>query len=177
MVVVVGFMVKGKLNGGVPSVGHYQLYVVLSGSMNPTFDTGSVIAVEPVDPGNIKLKDIITFKSPEDEKMIITHRVKGIMQLETGQVAYMTQGDANNAPDQKLVPADNVIGKAVYWVPYAGYVTDFARTKKGLFIMIVIPGILIIGSEMWKLFQMAGEYEEEKKKAALSGEGSEGSGT
>lgn len=164
MIAVVAFMVKGKIDGGVPAVGPYQLYVVLSGSMNPTFDTGSLLAVEKVDPSAVKLKDIITFRSPEDENMIITHRVKGIMTLETGQVAYLTQGDANNAPDQNLIPKENLIGKAVCWVPCAGYVTEFAKTKKGILIMIVIPGILIIGSELWHLFRYAARYDEEEKR-------------
>lgn len=168
MIAIVAFMVKGKIDGGVPSVGPYQLYVVLSGSMNPVFDTGSILAVEKIDPAAVKLKDIITFKSPEDKNMIITHRVMGIMTLETGQIAYLTQGDANNAPDNKLVPKENLIGKAVYWVPYAGYVTEFAKTKKGIFIMIVIPGALIIISELWRLFRYAAQYDkEEKKKEAL----------
>lgn len=177
MIAIVAFMVKGKIDGGVASVGPYQLYVVLSGSMNPVFDTGSILAVEKVDPAAVKLKDIITFRSPEDENMIITHRVMGIMTLGTRQIAYLTQGDANNVPDKELVPKENLIGQAVYWVPYAGYVTEFAKTKKGLFILIIIPGALIIISELWRLFRYAAQYdEEEKKKQALKAAQAENQG-
>ena len=166
---MVGLMVKGKLDGGVPSLGPYQLYVVLSGSMSPVFDTGSMIAVQKINPTAVNLEDIITYRSSEDQNMIITHRVKGIMTLENGQLGYLTQGDANNAPDKELVLKENLIGKAVYWVPYAGYVTEFAKSKKGILIMIIIPGVLIIGNEIWRLFRYAAQYDaEEKKKRALA---------
>lgn len=168
MIFTVGLVVKGKLDGGVPSAGPYQLYVVLSGSMSPVFETGSMIAVKEIDSTPINLEDIITFRSPEDQNIIITHRVKGIMTLDNGQLGYLTQGDANNAPDKELILKEHIIGKAVYWIPYAGYVTEFAKSKQGILIMIIIPGLLIIGGEIHRLFRYASQYDAEKKELALT---------
>lgn len=166
-----GFMVQAKLSGGAPSVGPYQLYVVLSGSMNPTFDTGSLIGVEKVKPEEIKADDIITFKNPDNEKMIVTHRVIDILKLTAGQIAFMTKGDANNAPDQKMVPAANLIGKEHYAVPYAGYLANFAGSKRGLLMLIIIPAALVIIGEMVNLFKLAGEHDaEEKRKKQIGAE-------
>jgi signal peptidase len=168
MVCLVGFMVKGKLDGGVPKLGPYALYIVLSGSMNPQFDTGSLIAVENTAPQDIQVGNIITFKNPEDQKMLITHRVLAVNNV-NGKLNFLTKGDANNAPDTALVPAENLIGQAVYWVPYAGYATEFAKSKKGLLIMIIIPGVLILGGEILKLYRYAVEYDEEEKRKKLMG--------
>ncbi len=163
MVLVVGFMVKGKLDNGVPAVGPYQLYVVLSGSMSPTFDTGSLIGVEKVNPQTVQVGDVITFKSPEDEQKIITHRVISIDAIKS-QPAFKTQGDANNAPDSALVPATNLIGRENFAVPYAGYITNFASSKKGMLFLIIIPAVLVIIAELIHLFKLAGEYDQEEKR-------------
>ena len=164
MMLLVGFMVKGKLDGGEPSVGPYTFYVVLSGSMSPEFDTGSILVVKDVTAREVAQGDIITFKSPEDASKTITHRVVEITE-ENGQLAYITRGDANNANDTEPVPAANLLGEAVYWVPYAGYVTDFMGTKKGLFCLIIIPGVLVIAGEIRNLMRYAAEYEQEKAAA------------
>lgn len=166
MICIVGFMVKSKLDGGIPKVGPYALYVVLSGSMNPQFNTGSMIAVENASPQNIKVGDIITFKNPEDPKMIITHRVMAINHV-NGGLAFTTKGDANDAQDLAVVPAANLIGRAVHWVPYAGYVAEFAKTRKGLLLMIVVPGALILVSEIIGVYRCAVECDEEEKKKKL----------
>lgn len=163
MILVVGLMVKGKLNGGVPSMGPYQLYVVLSGSMSPTFDTGSLIGVEKVNPQSIRTGDIITFKSPEDTAKIITHRVAEVHN-QNGNLSYKTWGDANNAPDPIPVPAANLIGVEKFSIPYVGYATNFASSKKGMLFLIIIPSILVTIAELVNLFKLAGEYDEEEKR-------------
>lgn len=50
----------------------YQFKSVLSGSMEPTFLTGSIIAIEPTKDGSKYQKgDVITFKE-KDEKLSLT---------------------------------------------------------------------------------------------------------
>ncbi|NLA27543.1 MAG: hypothetical protein GX878_09140, partial [Firmicutes bacterium] len=39
------FLIQSKITGEAPSVFGYRIYVVLSGSMNPAFDTGSAVFV------------------------------------------------------------------------------------------------------------------------------------
>ena len=40
-------VISSKASGGEPQVFGYQLKTVLSGSMEPAFNTGSIIAVKP----------------------------------------------------------------------------------------------------------------------------------
>ena len=46
--------------GRAPGVFGRQFYIVMSGSMSPAFDTGSLIFVRPADPETIRPGDIIT---------------------------------------------------------------------------------------------------------------------
>ena len=85
----------------------------------------------------------------------------------------ITRGDANNAPDAAPVPAENVIGKMELSVPYAGYLLDFAKSKKGLLVLVVIPGAIFIIAELYHLYrlvQQAEEEEERKKEEAILAE-------
>jgi signal peptidase len=166
VIVLVFFTVKSKIDGGVPEVAGYKLYIVLSGSMHPVFDPGSMVAVKDVDTSKIPIGSIITFKDPDKTDMIVTHRVVGIQKYQ-GFIKYVTKGDANNVKDATPVPPENVIGQATYWVPDVGYFFNFARSKQGLFCLIVIPGVLIIAMEIVNLFRYAQAWEDEEKKKRL----------
>lgn len=52
MVCLAFVVISSKVSGGDPTVMGYQFKTVLSGSMEPTFLTGSVIAVEPTKDGS-----------------------------------------------------------------------------------------------------------------------------
>lgn len=60
-------VISTKSSGGEPQLFGYQLKTVLSGSMEPEFKTGSVIAVQKIEnPGSLKKGDIITFMQDEN---------------------------------------------------------------------------------------------------------------
>lgn len=154
------YLVRAKAGGGVAQVGSWRLYTVLSGSMAPTFDAGSVLAVVSIPPEAVAEGDIITFKDPQQPKNIITHRV--VSRQEQGQdLTFKTRGDANNTPDLFLVPAQNVIGKVRLAIPYAGYLTQYIRTLPGLILRIILPALLIIISELATLY---GYFKAEEEK-------------
>ena len=49
LILMAFLVVSSKASGGEPQAFGYQLKTVLSGSMEPTFKTGSIIAVKPVE--------------------------------------------------------------------------------------------------------------------------------
>ena len=52
------------------------------------------------------------------------------------------KGDNNNGPDLEPVLAENVIGKyADITVPYAGYALNYANSKAGALLLLIIPGV------------------------------------
>ncbi|MBU7005677.1 signal peptidase I [Phosphitispora fastidiosa] len=167
MVVLVFFTVGSKISpDGLPKLADYRLMVVLSGSMSPVFEAGDVIAVSGQKKQTEYQKgDVITFKDPEDTKRIVTHRVAEVVKDDTG-VSYRTKGDANGSIDSKPVPADNVIGQQTIRIPYFGRVVEFAKTKQGLVWLIIVPGVLIIVSELRSIGKaITGEVEKKKQEA------------
>jgi signal peptidase len=161
MVVLVYSMVQSRLSGGgAPRVFGYQMYIVLSGSMSPAFDAGSLILLKPENPENIVEGDIITFRPSSGEGALTTHRVVQVNR--DGGLSFITRGDANDVNDQNPVMADKVVGRVEHAVPYAGYLMDFGQSKTGIISLVMIPGVLIIIFELRNLFRYAAEWEAEK---------------
>lgn len=117
-------------------------YVVISGSMEPEFMTGGLIyTTKKVDPANIEIGDAITFQM--SESTIATHRVIDIVD-DNGVPKFQTKGDANDAPDANLVPYENVIGRALFDIPYLGYVANYIQNPPGLYFAAAGGVILIL---------------------------------
>ncbi len=171
MAVLVISLLQSRFTGGPPTIAGHRLYVVLSGSMSPAFEAGSLVVVRPAEAEEIAVGDIITYREPGEGAKLTTHRVVEV-EDENG-LQFITKGDANEVVDQEPVPAENLVGKVVFAIPYAGYVADFAQSPQGLVTLVIIPGILIIVFEARNLLRYAAELEREKlaQKAAAAGEG------
>ena len=128
---------------GVRLVG-LQPFVVLSGSMEPTYHVGSLIYVKSVDYKDLKVGDPITFMV--SEKTVVTHRITEVLVDETdpNTIRYFTQGDANDVPDGSSVHYKNIIGKPVFSIPYLGYVSNYIQNPPGTYIAIAAGAILIL---------------------------------
>ena len=171
MCIVTISLIQSKRSGEAPKFLGYQTYIVLSGSMNPEFNTGAMVFVKPTDSSALQAGDIITFRgdSGDSGDLTTTHRI--IEVLLDG--SFVTKGDANSVNDPNPISGEQVVGRVTLAVPYIGYVMDFARTKNGLFVLVIIPGALIIASELRKLYRYAAEHDrqqEAKKKAQQEAE-------
>jgi len=132
-------------------VGADDSYVVVSSSMEPTFDAGAVVIVNSVSPESIQQGDIVTYREGEKEVIKdgkvnrITHRVVGVSESE-GAPVFTTKGDANDAPDPQPVPASAVIGQVAFSIPYLGHLIAFMTTDLGYAVFIGVPiGLLVLG--------------------------------
>ena len=121
-----------------------QVFTVLSGSMEPTYHTGSLIYVKKVDPYTIEPGQPITFML--DENTIATHRVVGIVPDEEDPtvIRFRTKGDANDAEDGSLVHYKNVIGTPVFTIPCLGYVANYIQHPPGTYIAIAAGALLLL---------------------------------
>ena len=133
-----------------PMTGNYKILTVQSGSMMPAIKTGSVILVKPIK--TYEIGDIITFGQISKLKSPTTHRIVE-MGVANGQLAYITKGDANNAPDQKQVFAKEIIGKVLLDVPFLGYAVAVAKKPWGFILLIAVPASLVIHEEANKIWQ------------------------
>ena len=149
-----------------------QVFVVLSGSMEPTYHTGSLIYVKQVDPYAIQEGQPITFMM--NETTVATHRVVGIVPDEEDPtvIRFRTKGDANDTEDGGLVHYKNVIGRPVFSIPYLGYVADYIQHPPGRYVALSAGAVLLLLVFLPDVFS---EDPDKKKKArAEDGERREG---
>lgn len=130
----------------------YKPAIVLSGSMEPTIETGSIVLIDKNDTEDIAKGDIIAFNV---DNTFITHRVTKI-----DDEGIHTKGDGNQTADLWVLQQDDVAGKTAYWIPKAGYVASWLTSKKGMIIVVGICVALIIAS----FLDFSPKSKQEKKK-------------
>ena len=86
-----------------PGVFGYQALTVVSGSMEPTLDTGSVVIDEVISPVDARPGDVVTFQDPLRPRQL-THRLQKV-RVEGDTFHMVTLGDANDAPERWTVPS------------------------------------------------------------------------
>ncbi|WP_314060198.1 signal peptidase I [uncultured Vagococcus sp.] len=117
------------------------VFIILSGSMEPTYPVGGLVLTKPMKFEKLTAGDPITFRRHGKENKVVTHRIIEINQREG---FARTQGDANKEPDGQVVLAKDVIGKVTLGLPYIGYGLAFlqGRFSQWLLLMLAI-GLLI----------------------------------
>ena len=164
--IVIAVVALAILLAGVRIVG-LTPYVVLSGSMEPTYHTGSLIYDKKVDPFTLKEGDVITFMVSEDT--LATHRIVGVVpdDDEPGTIRFRTKGDANDTEDGTLVHYKNVVGTPVFTIPYLGYFSNWITHAPGKYIAItaaVVFLILLFLPDMLKKADEADQRAAERKR-------------
>ena len=138
----------------VPRLVGLQPYAIVSGSMEPTYATGSLVFAEPAEGEKLQAGDIAAFWQGED---VITHRVQENV-ADEGEL--ITKGDANAEPDVRPVPYQNVLGRVVFSMPVAGYFLIALGTTPGKLVLgwIVLMGaaFCIVGSVVGNLAAQQG---------------------
>lgn len=147
---------------GVRLVG-LQPYTVLSGSMEPTYHTGSLIYVKSVDYRDLRVGDPITFMLSEDT--VATHRIVEIVpdEEEPETLRYRTKGDANESEDGGLVHYKNVIGSPVFTIPYLGFVASYVQNPPGTYYAIMFGAAVILLMFLPELIKTLTSDEEEDR--------------
>lgn len=121
-----------------PKLIGWQSFVVLSGSMEPTYHVGSLIYVKPVSPQEVRAGDPITYHMP-DETTVVTHRA---VRIDTQKQCFYTKGDANNTEDGSATPFSRLIGKPMFSIPALGFAISFINTKQGF--ILAVTGIVCL---------------------------------
>lgn len=101
--------------------------VVLSGSMEPALSVGDLLIVVPED--SYSVDDIVVYESAG---IAIVHRI-----IELGDDFVITQGDANNAPDEQI-SVSAVRGRVVAAIPLVGYVVQLIQTPIATLVLIAL---------------------------------------
>ena len=104
----------------VPKVLGYQMYTVISGSMEPAIPTGSLVYIKGMEPKDVADGDVIAFYGGHDSNAIITHRV---VKNRVVMGEFITKGDANEKTDAIIISTDMILGRVEGQIPYLGLPT------------------------------------------------------
>ena len=111
-----------------PRLMGYEVYAIVSGSMEPAIPTGSLVYAKDAEPGEIAPGDVIVFRGGADGNTVITHRV---VENRSGDRAFITKGDANAAEDVTPAPYEHLLGRVYKSVPYLGSFLPAVSTGQG----------------------------------------------
>jgi signal peptidase len=130
----------------------YENYVIYSGSMEPTLKVGSLLLTRPVDVDDLRVGDVITYRSPGNHTTL-THRIVGMRQ-ENGEWVFETKGDASLTPDPREIILRGRVSKMAFDIPYLGYVVDFARSTQGVVLFLVVPAAGLLAMQAQKAWRV-----------------------
>lgn len=154
---LIGILIAASL---IPLKNNYRIMSVMSGSMEPALQTGSLIVIKPV--SEYKERDIITFQSSNKKNDYTTHRLIKVEDKDDQKI-YITKGDANKESDTEQIARDKIIGKKLFSIPFLGYILGYIKTLPGLMIIIIVPAVIIIYEEVNKIKSEAKKMIEKRR--------------
>ncbi|MBR6025028.1 MAG: signal peptidase I [Methanobrevibacter sp.] len=116
-----------------------HLNVVVSGSMEPVFYRGDIVAVEKADllgiqefdPKDVQIGDIVVYDAKWFNQPVI-HRIIDAKEI-NGSTMYEIKGDNNNRSDPYYVSPNQIQAKVMKWgdtpivIPKIGYLSLWLR--------------------------------------------------
>lgn len=109
----------------VPKLLGYQVYDVVSGSMDPAIPVHSVVLVQPAAPEELQPGEIVAYRSGSSvviHRLVENHIVEG---------EFVTKGDANAEPDPLKVEYAGVLGTVTAHIPFIGIYAGALNTLPG----------------------------------------------
>jgi signal peptidase I len=157
------FIVTLPLMAGTQS---YPVAIVNGNSMYPTLHNGDLVFFEGAH-GPIKNGTIIVFVQGQsgisvlDSVLhpVLIHRVISIGREPDGMTYYQTKGDNNLQPDPFVTDSSNVLGVAVFVVPFAGFPFQFIGTAFGMVVLSCVATLFFLSGVDTKM-----EQENDKKR-------------
>ncbi|CAM6086594.1 unnamed protein product [Calypogeia fissa] len=128
--------------------------VVLSGSMEPGFKRGDILFLR-MTKAPLRNGEIVVFHVDGREIPIVHRVIKVHEHQDTGEVELLTKGDNNFGDDRVLyaqgqmwLKRHHIMGRAVGFLPYVGWVTIIMTEKPFIkYILIGALGVLVITSK------------------------------
>ncbi len=127
---------------------------IFGSSMEPTLHSGGLLFIEPIDPKDIKVGDIIVYNIPEAVRSYynypptVSHRV--IKVYTAPSLSFRTKGD-NTGEDPFTIRPEDIRGTVGKQIPYLGLPLLFFQSTQGLIfaiIALILLAIFLYGSEL-----------------------------
>ena len=141
-----------------PAIAGYDRYVITSGSMTGTYDTGSIVYAKAVPTADLRVGDVITYAPPPGASptRLVTHRIASIRRGPEGERVFRTKGDANQSADPwKFVLPGATQARVRGGVPYVGYAFLALGTRSLRMLVIGLPALLVALAVLLGIFREA----------------------
>jgi signal peptidase I len=125
---------------------HERLLSVQTASMLPAFQPGDAVLIRLVAPSRLQPGDIVSYRSAQDPRTIISHRL--IRVDRAGRL--ITAGDAVTNPDPAFSPTQ-LVGRVTAVAPGLGRLLDMLRYPFSLVLIVYLPAASIIAAEVRRL--------------------------
>lgn len=163
---------------GATNIFNYQLRLVITDSMAKCSETNvskykiksipknSLVLIRKIkddDYKKIKEGDVLTFRYLYTEQVTITHRVKSIVEKDTGGYIIELVGDNKTGESELLVQTidtsieespNYIIGEVVYTSIIIGFILNMLKSSLGIVFIIIIPSFIIILLEVIKIINV-----------------------
>jgi signal peptidase len=146
-----GFSVVFAAFVAAPSALGLNSFSILSGSMEPTLNVGDLVVDRRIQPLDVRPGDIVTFRDPDDDTRLLTHRV--LQYRVSGSRAYIvTKGDANHGVERWSIRLDGGLGRVEFRIPKLGYAVTRMGGRMGRLVLIAVPALLLGLFELKRLW-------------------------
>lgn len=119
-----------------PAITGTRAVAIKTGSMGDTLPQRSLVYIQPAT--EYHEGDVVTYWSGSQ---IVSHRL--VRDLDGLGTLWLTQGDNNQDPDGYFLRNEQIIGKAVFFIPYLGLVAQ-AIEKPIIVITVLLIALAII---------------------------------
>jgi flagellar basal body-associated protein FliL len=125
---------------------------------------------------SLKVGDVLTFRYVITTQVTITHRIASIEERENGFIIRLA-GDNKSSKDGQLyqeidtsIPnnTDYVIGKVTGQAYLLGVLMSFLMSQLGIVLIIIVPCVLIILLEAYKIVKVLSAEKKEREQAEKS---------
>jgi signal peptidase I len=128
----------------------WKALTIPTGSMRPSMPPGTLVLVHGVPDSSLKVGDVITYISPIDPQLTITHRIIKKELIAGAIPGFVTRGDASRQSDPPIV-AGRVVGKVVAHIPNLGYWLVDLQKPIVILPIIYVASLFIIIEEVGRL--------------------------
>lgn len=142
-----GLLIIACILGFLTIKGTLPFMPILGKSMEPTLKSGSLLTIEPVNPGDVRVGDIIIYNVPEmvreyyNYPPVVSHRVIEVKTVPS--LGFRTKGD-NTGEDPFTVRPIDIRGTVGSQIPYLGLPLLFFQSQQGIIFVVVALVLLTV---------------------------------
>ena len=157
-----------KLAGDTPSIFGYNLYYIVTESMEPDLEVGDIIlSKEVTDCSTLQIGDVITYQGEVGSyaNKLITHQIIDIDASNPNNIIFTTKGTNPMSTVDPLIEQDQIVSKMVFEIPLLGKLMQLINKPLGFIILIVIPLAICLFGEIKNFIETLKNKEEDEEES------------